>query len=43
MIQYSMGLKIPEEWSIWIGIFVEIVYATGFIILAKTKAIWRDS
>lgn len=43
MIQYSMGLKIPEDWSIWTGIFVEIVYATAFIILAKTKAIWRDS
>lgn len=42
MIQYSMGLKIPENWTIFNGIFVLFFYAVGFVLLAKTKAIWRD-
>lgn len=43
MIQYSMGLSVPENWTIFIGIFVLIGYATGFLLLAKIKAIWRES
>jgi ABC-2 type transport system permease protein len=42
LIQYSMGLKTPENWTILIGISVELIYAVGFILLAKTKAIWRE-
>jgi ABC-2 type transport system permease protein len=42
LIQYSMGLKTPEKWTILIGISVELIYAVGFILLAKTKAIWRE-
>lgn len=43
MIQYSMGLSVPENWTIFIGIFVLIGYAAGFLLLAKIKAIWRES
>lgn len=42
MIQYSMGLNVPENWTIFIGIFVLIGYAVGFLLLAKIKAIWRE-
>ena len=42
MIQFSMDLKVPDEWNIWTGIFVEVIYATTFLFLAKIKAIWRD-
>lgn len=42
MIQYSMGLNVPENWTIFIGIFVLIGYAAGFLLLAKIKAIWRE-
>jgi len=43
MIQYSMGLSVPENWTIFIGILVLIGYAAGFLLLAKIKAIWRES
>src|ERR671937_1815346 len=43
MLQYSMGFPIPREWSIALGFIVQISYLIGFIVLAKTKAIWRET
>lgn len=43
MIQYAMGFHTPENWSILIGISVQLVYAIGFITLAKVHALWRET
>lgn len=43
MIQYAMGFDTPENWSVLIGILVQLVYAIGFITLAKTHAMWRET
>src|SRR5919107_2672827 len=43
MIQYAMGYATPENWSIFIGISVQLVYAIGFITLAKVHALWRET
>jgi ABC-2 type transport system permease protein len=43
MIQYAMGYATPENWSIFIGISVQLVYAMGFITLAKVHALWRET
>jgi len=43
MIQYAMGFDTPENWSILIGITVQLVYAIGFITLAKVHALWRET
>jgi ABC-2 type transport system permease protein len=45
MLQYLMGEyeHIPEEWSLSFGFAVQVAYLIGFVVLAKTKAIWRES
>ena len=43
MIQYAMGFDTPPNWSVLIGISVQLVYAIGFITLAKAHAIWRET
>jgi ABC-2 type transport system permease protein len=43
MLQYSMGFPTPEEWSISLGLVVQISYLIFFIILAKKKALWREN
>lgn len=43
MIQSMMGIATPKEWSIEFGLFVQVAYLIGFVILAKVKALWRDS
>ena len=43
MIQSTMGIATPKEWSIEFGLFVQVAYLIGFVILAKVKALWRDS
>ena len=42
IIQYTMGLPTPKEWSVPLGIAVQIAYLVGLVILAKTKALWRE-
>ena len=42
MIQSMMGIATPKEWSIEFGLFVQVAYLIGFVILAKVKALWRD-
>jgi len=42
MLQYTMGLPTPKEWSIALGLLVQVSYLIGFVLLAKTKAIWRE-
>src|ERR671922_2340637 len=42
IIQYTMGLPTPKEWSVPLGIGVQIAYLIGLIVLAKTKALWRE-
>jgi ABC-2 type transport system permease protein len=42
MLQYVMGIHTPKEWSITVGLVVQIAYLVGFVVLAKTKAIWRE-
>lgn len=43
MLQYIMGEPTPPEWSLGFGFAVQIAYLVGFVVLAKTKAIWRES
>ena len=43
MIQTTMGLPTPKEWSIELGLLVQVAYLVGFVILAKVKAVWRES
>jgi ABC-2 type transport system permease protein len=42
ILQYTMGLPTPKEWSLGLGITVQLVYLVGLVLLAKTKAIWRE-
>jgi ABC-2 type transport system permease protein len=43
MLQYIMGEPTPAEWSLGFGFAVQVAYLIGFVVLAKTKAIWRES
>jgi ABC-2 type transport system permease protein len=43
MLQYTMGLPTPKDWSIGLGLLVQMLYLIGFVMLAKTRAIWRDT
>jgi len=43
MLQYIMGRPIQEGWSLGFGFAVQIAYLVGFVMLAKTKAIWREN
>ena len=45
ILQYIMGNQehIPAEWSLGFGFMVLIAYLVGFVTLARTKAIWRES
>ena len=42
IFQSIMGLHTPKDWSIAMGLFVQIVYLIAFVVLAKTKALWRE-
>lgn len=42
-LQHIMGLPTPAEWSVALGFAVQVVYLVGFVVLAKTKAIWRET
>jgi ABC-2 type transport system permease protein len=42
ILQYIMGLPTPKEWSLGLGISVQLAYLVGLVLLAKTKAIWRE-
>jgi ABC-2 type transport system permease protein len=43
IIKYIMTGDMPEGWSLGFGFAVQIAYLIGFVALAKTKAIWRES
>jgi ABC-2 type transport system permease protein len=43
MLQYSMGFSTPQEWSISLGFMVQFIYLIFFVILAKKKALWRET
>ncbi len=43
MFQQTMGLPAPADWSLGFGFAVQIAYLVGFVALAKTKAIWRET
>ncbi|WP_415283752.1 ABC transporter permease [Candidatus Nitrososphaera sp. FF02] len=43
MFQEMMGLPTPADWSLALGFAVQIAYLVGFVTLAKTKAIWRET
>lgn len=42
MLQSIMGLHTPSDWSLGFGFMVLLAYLVGFVILAKTKAMWRE-
>ena len=42
MLQYIMGIPTPEGWNVELGLAVQVIYLIGFMLLAKTKAVWRD-
>ena len=43
MLQHIMGDPTPEGWSLGFGFAVQIAYLVGFVVLAKTKALWRET
>ena len=43
MLQYIMGMQTAADWSLGFGLAVQIAYLVGFIMLAKTKALWREN
>ena len=43
MLQHIMEQPTPVEWSPVFGFAVQLAYLVGFIALAKTKALWRES
>ncbi len=43
MFQQTMGLATPADWSLGFGFAVQVAYLVGFVALAKTKAIWRET
>ncbi|NWG36945.1 MAG: ABC transporter permease [Nitrososphaera sp.] len=43
MFQATMGLPVPADWSLGFGFAVQVAYLVGFVALAKTKAIWRET
>ncbi|MER3407552.1 MAG: hypothetical protein C4292_01770, partial [Nitrososphaera sp.] len=45
MLQYAMGIggAPPADWSLGLGFGVQVAYLAGFVALAKTKAIWRET
>jgi ABC-2 type transport system permease protein len=43
ILQYIMGLETPKEWSLVYGFMVQMIYLIGFLLLAKTKAMWREN
>jgi ABC-2 type transport system permease protein len=43
MLQHIMGDPTPEGWSLGFGFAVQVAYLVGFVVLAKTKAIWREA
>jgi ABC-2 type transport system permease protein len=43
LFQYVMGLPTPADWSLALGLGVQAAYLVGFVALAKTKAIWRET
>lgn len=43
MFQQTLGLPTPADWSLGFGFAVQIAYLVGFVALAKTKALWRES
>ncbi|MGI0039924.1 MAG: ABC transporter permease [Nitrososphaera sp.] len=43
LLQYVMGLPTPADWSLALGLAVQAAYLVGFVALAKTKAIWRET
>src|SRR5919109_3424928 len=42
MLQYIMGIPTPEGWNVELGLAVQVIYLIGFVLLAKTRAVWRD-
>lgn len=44
MLQYIMNEPdLPADWSLGFGFAVQVAYLIGFVILARTRAIWRES
>jgi ABC-2 type transport system permease protein len=44
MLQQIMDIKAPPaDWSFELGFAVQAAYLVGFVVLAKTRAIWRES
>ncbi len=43
MLQHIIGRETPEGWSLGFGFAVQVAYLVGFVALAKTRAIWRES
>src|SRR5918911_805282 len=42
MLQDIMGISTPADWSLEFGFTIQLVYLIGMIVLAKTKALWRE-
>ncbi|MFL6495029.1 MAG: ABC transporter permease [Nitrososphaera sp.] len=43
MLQQIMGIPTPADWSLEFGFAVQVAYLLAFIMLAKTKALWREN
>jgi len=43
ILQYTMGMETPREWSLTLALVVLFSYMIGFLVLAKLKALWREN
>ena len=43
MLQDIMNMPIPADWSLEFGFAVQVAYLLAFVILAKTRALWREN
>jgi ABC-2 type transport system permease protein len=43
MLQDIMNIPIPADWSLEFGFAVQVAYLLAFVILAKTRALWREN
>jgi ABC-2 type transport system permease protein len=43
ILQHVMGVQTPADWSIWTGLAVLTGYFVAFSLLARAKAVWRET
>ncbi len=42
LVQDIMHQQVPVNWTPQLGLLIEFLYLVGFIVLAKTRSVWRE-